>query len=85
MSESAERLPAAFDPQTFTSERIAAEVSALGLECRPWAEPSRESRAVKGRQMDLLTAVSGSSLALGFSAHVIQSGDWLAPIRRGVR
>ncbi|MCB1020472.1 MAG: cation-translocating P-type ATPase, partial [Acidobacteria bacterium] len=74
------KLTAAFDPQTLTSERIAEEVSSLGLECRPWEEPPREAPFLERRGRDLLTALSGLSLALGFAVQVLESGDWLAAI-----
>ena len=60
------KLTAAFDPRALTAEDIAAQVSALGLECRPWEEPAREIAFFERRGQDLLTGVSSLALALGF-------------------
>ena len=74
------KLTAAFDPRALTAEDIAAQVSALGLECRPWEEPARETAFFERRGQDLLTGVSGLALALGFVLHAAGSGDWIAAI-----
>jgi Zn2+/Cd2+-exporting ATPase len=74
------KLTAAFDPQALTAEEIAERVSALGLECRPWEEPPRETPFFERRGPDLLTAVSGLALALGFVLQALSSGDWMVAI-----
>ncbi|MDE0263080.1 MAG: cation-translocating P-type ATPase [Bryobacterales bacterium] len=74
------KLTAAYDPETLTTEQIAEQVSALGLECSPWEEPPRETPFFERSGRDLLTAVSGLALALGFALQVLGSGDWLAAI-----
>lgn len=74
------KLTATFDPRALTAEDIAAQVSALGLECRPWEEPARETAFFEGRGQDLLTGVSGLALALAFVLHAAGSGDWIAAI-----
>ncbi|MDE0109014.1 MAG: cation-translocating P-type ATPase [Bryobacterales bacterium] len=74
------KLTAAYDPETLTTEQIAEQVSALGLECSPWEEPARETPFLERSGRDLLTAVSGLALVLGFALQVLGSGDWLAAI-----
>ena len=74
------KLTAAYDPEALTSEQIAAQVSALGLECRPWEEPPRETPFFERTGRDLLTAISGLVLTLGFALQALGSGDWLAAI-----
>ncbi len=74
------KLTAAFDPRALTAGDIAAQVSALGLECQPWEEPARESEFFERRGLDLLTGVSGLALVLGFVLHAAVSGDWMAAI-----
>lgn len=74
------KLTAAFDPGTLSAEEIAERVSALGLECRPWEDPPRETHFFERRGPDLLTAVSGLTLALGFVLQAVSSGDWMAAI-----
>ncbi len=74
------KLTAAYDPEALTSERIAEQVSDLGLECSPWEEPPREARFFERSGRDLLTGVSGAALTLGLALHALSSGDWLAAI-----
>ena len=74
------KLTAAYDPEALTSERIAEQVSDLGLECSPWEEPPREARFFERIGRDLLTGVSGVALMLGLALHALSSGDWLAAI-----
>ncbi|MYB51634.1 MAG: cation-translocating P-type ATPase [Acidobacteriia bacterium] len=74
------KLTAAYDPEALTTEQIAEHVSALGLECSPWEEPPRETPFLERSGRDLLTAVSGLALALGFALQLLGSGDWLAAI-----
>ncbi len=74
------KLTAAYDPDALTSERIAEQVSELGLECSPWEEPPREARFFERSGRDLLTGVSGAALTLGLALHALSSGDWLAAI-----
>ena len=74
------KLTAAYDPGALTSERIAEQVSELGLECSPWEEPPREPQFFERSGRDLLTGVSGVALTLGLALQALTSGDWLAAI-----
>ena len=74
------KLTAAYDPEALTSERIAEQVSELGLECGPWEEPPREAPFFERSGRDLLTGVSGVALTLGLALQALTSGDWLAAI-----
>ncbi|MXY69232.1 MAG: cation-translocating P-type ATPase [Acidobacteriia bacterium] len=74
------KLTAAYDPEALTSDHIAEQVSALGLECSAWEDPPRETPFFARRGRDLLTGASGLALALGFALHALGSGDWLAAI-----
>ncbi len=74
------KLTAAYDPEALTSERIAEQVSELGLECSPWEGPPREAQFFERSGRDLLTGVSGVALTLGLALQALTSGDWLAAI-----
>ena len=74
------KLTAAYDPEALTSERIAEQVSALGLECTAWEDPPSETPFLVRSGRDLLTALSGLALMLGFALLALGSGDWLAAI-----
>lgn len=74
------KMTVAFDPAGTDEAAIAQAVSALGLECRPWAEPAAGQSFLRRRASDLLLLLGGVSLALGLTQQAVQSGDWFAAL-----
>lgn len=73
-------LKTANDPKALTTKQIAERISALGLECTPWDGTLHTSRFLERSGRDLLAAVSGSALTLGFALQALASDAWRSVI-----